>query len=93
MREEWESEGGARGGTAQTSSVADTHALVAAVAMGKGLKPMGVPGVPGGNVPGGMMVAPVGPPVGQPGMMPMGKAPSSIKTNIKAANQMNPYGR
>lgn len=91
MREEWESEGSARGGTAQTSSVADTHALVAAVAMGKGLKPQQ-------SVPAGMMVAPVGTPGGPmnpnpPGMGPMGKAPSSIKTNIKAANQIHPYTR
>lgn len=97
MREEWESEGSARGGTAQTSSVADTHALVAAVSMGKGLKPLGPQGVQQ-NVPGGMMVAPVGPPGGpmnpnQPGMGPMGKAPSGIKTNIKAASQIHPYVR
>lgn len=77
--------------------VSDTHALVAAVAMGKGVKPL-VPQnqQPGG--PGGMMVAPGGQPGGpmgpnQPGMGPMGKAPSSIKTNIKAANQIHPYGR
>jgi mediator of RNA polymerase II transcription subunit 8 len=37
-REEWETESGSRSGAAQTSSVADTHALVAAVGMGKGLK-------------------------------------------------------
>lgn len=37
-REEWESEAGARATQAQTSSAADTHALVAAVGMGKGLK-------------------------------------------------------
>ena len=37
-REEWESESGSRGTQAQTSSPADTHLLVAAVGMGKGLK-------------------------------------------------------
>lgn len=37
-REEWEVESSARGGTQQNSSVADTHLLVAAVGMGKGLK-------------------------------------------------------
>jgi mediator of RNA polymerase II transcription subunit 8 len=37
-REEWETEGNTRGGTAITSSMTDTHTLVAAVAMGKGLK-------------------------------------------------------
>lgn len=37
-REEWESEAGSRATQTQTSSTADTHALVAAVGMGKGLK-------------------------------------------------------
>jgi len=37
-REEWESEAGSRTTQAQTSSTADTHALVAAVGMGKSLK-------------------------------------------------------
>lgn len=37
-REEWESEAGARATQAQTNSAADTHTLVAAVGMGKGLK-------------------------------------------------------
>lgn len=37
-REEWESEASSRATQAQTSSTADTHALVAAVGMGKGLK-------------------------------------------------------
>ncbi|GLH06898.1 hypothetical protein R5R35_000149 [Gryllus longicercus] len=103
-REDWESEG-TRSATGQTSSVADTHTLVAAISMGKGLKVM-VPPVQGG--PQGMMVAPqVGRPGGsgpqQPGggpmnpgqgpMGPMGKAPGTIKTNIKAATQIHPYGR
>lgn len=37
-REEWEVESSQRGNTQQNSSVADTHLLVAAVGMGKGLK-------------------------------------------------------
>ena len=37
-REEWESEASARASAQQNSSVADTHCLVAAVGMGKGLK-------------------------------------------------------
>lgn len=37
-REEWEVESSSRGNTQQNSSVADTHLLVAAVGMGKGLK-------------------------------------------------------
>lgn len=77
----------------QTSSMADTHSLVAAVGVGKGLKAM-----PGG--PPGIMVAPVGPgrPPGpsqqsqQMGQMG-GKAPSAIKTNIKSGGSMHPYSR
>lgn len=101
-REEWEVESSARGGTQQNSSVADTHLLVAAVGMGKGLKM--VPGPNGqqqGNA--GLMVAPQGRPGGPPGpqgqmpassqAMPMAKAPSAIKTNIKSAAQIHPYGR
>lgn len=38
VREEWEVDSSARGSTQQNSSVADTHMLVAAVGMGKGLK-------------------------------------------------------
>lgn len=104
-REEWETETSSRSGAAQTSSLSDTQALVTAVGMGKGLKPMVQPQVPTG--PQGMMVAPVGRPgagpqqpgagpmnPNQPGQMgPMGKAPSAIKTNIKAATQIHPYGR
>ncbi|XP_049794197.1 mediator of RNA polymerase II transcription subunit 8 [Schistocerca nitens] len=103
-REEWESESGSRSGANQTSSMADTHTLVAAVGMGKGLVPIVQQQVAAG--PPGMMVAPVGRPgagAQQPGgplnpnqpvpMGPMGKAPSSIKTNIKAATQIHPYGR
>ncbi|KAL1458202.1 hypothetical protein WDU94_008369 [Cyamophila willieti] len=98
-REEWESEAGSRGGTGQTSSMSDTHSLVAAVGMGKGLKMMmPQPGAPMGP---GMMVAPGGPgrtvapvmpmgPGGQP-MGMMGKTPSGIKTNIKAAAGIHPY--
>lgn len=37
-REEWEVEASSRAGTQQNSSLADTHLLVAAVGMGKGLK-------------------------------------------------------
>lgn len=92
-REEWETETSSRAGQTQTSSMADTHALVAAVGMGKGLKAM--PGAPPG-----IMVAPVGP--GRPPgpsqqaqqMGPIGgKAPSTIKTNIKSGGSMHPYSR
>jgi len=37
-REDWEGEVSTRATQAQTSSAADTHALLAAVGMGKGLK-------------------------------------------------------
>ncbi|KAL1131886.1 hypothetical protein AAG570_011497 [Ranatra chinensis] len=95
-REEWETEGNTRSGAAMTSSITDTHTLVAAVAMGKGLKGMGQGPVPP------TMIGPPGRPVGstpiQPNQMqqqmgPMGKVPSGIKTNIKAATQMHPYAR
>ncbi|CAH1133495.1 unnamed protein product [Ceutorhynchus assimilis] len=102
-REEWEVEASSRAGQQQNSSVADTHLLVAAVGMGKGLK-MG----PNSNgqpnaTSGGMMVPPQGRQGGPPGVGPMppnaqvmggmSKAPSAIKTNIKSAVQMHPYGR
>lgn len=72
-------------GIQQTHSLADTHALVTAVGMGKGLR-----GVVS-NVP--QMVGPprpAPPPLPAP---PLPKAPSSIKTNIKSATQIHPYQR
>lgn len=98
-REEWETEGSGRSGSAITSSLADTNTLVAAVAMGKGLKVCD--GMGQGQLPPNMM-GPSGRPVGggqmpsnqlQQQMGPMGKVPSGIKTNIKSANQMHPYSR
>lgn len=135
-REEWEVEASARTGVQQTSSLADTQALVSAVGMGKGLKgPMtGVGGGGGGGIMGGMGgsaagmgggmagvgglggtaggvgMAGGGPMSGGGMMVPpamraqapmsalspgggMNKAPSAIKTNIKSANAIHPYGR
>lgn len=103
-RQEWESEAGSRATQAQTSIPADTHALVAAVGMGKGLKSDTVQMVQSGvsSVPSGMMVGrpgsqqQTGPGQGPMGNAPMGqmnKAPSAIKTNIKAASQIHPYVR
>lgn len=113
-REEWEVESSSRAGVQQTSSLADTQALVSAVGMGKGLKgPMtgggmgGMGGMSGGGIGagmgGGIMVPPalrpqapmssVSPSGGGGGVNPIGKAPSAIKTNIKSANQIHPYGR
>ena len=98
-REEWEMESSARAGIQQTSSMADTHLLVAAVGMGKGLMPVMPMNVPG---PAGMMVPPLAGGSGRhtpmssvsPGnVQQMGKAPSAIKTNIKSAMQIHPFSR
>ncbi|XP_076545353.1 mediator complex subunit 8 isoform X3 [Osmia lignaria lignaria] len=100
-REEWESESGSRAAQAQTSSTADTHALVAAVGVGKSLKSDSVPMVQSGvnSVSSGMMVGRPGNQqqssgqgtMGNSSMGQMSKAPSTIKTNIKAASQIHPY--
>ncbi|KRT81851.1 hypothetical protein AMK59_5867 [Oryctes borbonicus] len=101
-REEWEVESSARGNTQQHSSVSDTHLLVTAVGMGKGLKPVPSSNGQPGQAPGSMMVAPQGRPGSASGQgqippatqsMTMNKAPSAIKTNIKSATQIHPYGR
>lgn len=100
-KEEWEVESTTRGSTQQNSSVADTHLLVAAVGMGKGLKMGTAPNGQPNQTSGGMMVAPQGRPCGTPQTqmppntqaMTMNKAPSAIKTNIKSATQIHPYGR
>lgn len=88
VREEWDSDASTRAGLQQTSSLADTHLLVAAI-NGKGLKmehmQMG-PGImhaPRPTAP----IAGVSP--GQSGVGPF----KSLKTNIKAGNQVHPYQR
>lgn len=87
-REDWDVEASARAGIQQTTNISDTHALVAAIGMGKGLTPEAGPT---------SMVPPVRPsmPTGPaaPATAAMGKAPSAIKTNIKSANQIHPYSR
>ncbi|KYN14374.1 Mediator of RNA polymerase II transcription subunit 8 [Trachymyrmex cornetzi] len=100
-REDWEGEVSTRATQAQTSSAADTHALLAAVGMGKGLKSDSIQMVQSGVNPVGnsMMVGRPGNqqqttgqgPLGNPPMGQMNKAPSAIKTNIKAASQIHPY--
>ena len=97
-REDWEGESSARSGVQQTSSMTETHILVAAVGMGKGLK--APPGGTGSMAQGGMMVPPTGirqqtpiSAVSPSGTNPLGKMPSSIKTNIKSANHIHPYSR
>lgn len=81
-REDWDVESSSRAGIQQTN-LSDTHALVAAIGMGKGLVPDAGPMVP---------VAPRAMPTG-PTPAAIGKAPSAIKTNIKSANQIHPYSR
>lgn len=82
-REEWESEAGSRASSAQTSSLADTHLLISAVCLGKGLKTpqMKMPSA----VPQGSQVQP------PPQVPNLPKAPSTVKTNIKAAANIHPY--
>lgn len=90
-KEEWEIESQQRAGIQQTSSISDTNTLVAAISLGKNLKP-GMTGMPQG--PGEAFMRPrlAGPqPMNPQG--PMGRAPSAIKTNIKAANQIHPYNK
>lgn len=68
-REEWESEAGSRAGAAQTSSISDTHCLVAAIGLGKGLKHTAPPPGMMGGPPTGPQRGPgaLGPPQGAPG--------------------------
>lgn len=74
----------------------DTQALVAAVGIGKGLLKMAMPPMGGG--PGQVMLPPGGirpssmmSSVSPQGVGHLGKSPSSVKTNIKAANQIHPF--
>lgn len=92
-REEWEVESSARTGAQQSSNIADTQALLAAVGMGKGLKTLAGPSPAAGTS--SMMVPPTNRAQGAigAGAGPLGKAPSAIKTNIKSANQIHPYTR
>lgn len=88
VREEWDSDASTRAGLQQTSSLADTHLLVAAVGNGKNLKLDQMMGGPG------IMHAPR-PTAPLSGVSPgaVGPFKSQIKTNIKAANQVHPYQR
>ncbi|XP_015787078.1 mediator of RNA polymerase II transcription subunit 8 [Tetranychus urticae] len=89
-KDEWESGSTQRSSIPVTSSIQDTNIILAAIYLGKGLKPSTItpkteprPGSIGPQIP------------GQSGPRPPGisKAPSAIKTNIKSASQVNPYGR
>ena len=79
-REEWDSEANVRAAGAQTCTTADTHALIAAVGLGKNLKSL-PPAAPTQQGP------------GRPVAAATGKTPSMIKTNIKSASQVHPYSR
>lgn len=83
-REDWDVDA-SRSGVQQTNTLSDTHALVAAIGMGKGL----VPDVPT-SMPPVRATMPAGPPAPAAASA---KAPSAIKTNIKSANQIHPYSR
>lgn len=85
-RENWESESGQRASATQTSSLADTSALISAISMGKGLKPAT-------GSPKGQPSNPQPPPQQPSRPASGGKVPSAIKTNIKSAGSMHPYAR
>jgi len=85
-RDAWENDSGQRASAQQTSSLADTGALICAITIGKGLKPAtGSPKCQPTNPQ---------PPPQQPNRPASGgKVPSAIKTNIKSAGSMHPYAR
>ncbi|VVC89908.1 mediator of RNA polymerase II transcription subunit 8 [Leptidea sinapis] len=92
-REDWEGESMRSSGMQPTHIIADTHALVTAVGTGKGLRPGLPPCVPQGVGAPGMGPSRGPTPQMGPAAPTMPKAPSAIKTNIKAANQIHPYQR
>ena len=77
----------------KTTNHDDTMLLVAAVTSGKGIRP---PGQQTGSMIHSSQMSGSGAvrPVGQITQSQAGpKAPSAIKTNIKAGNQVHPYNR
>ena len=93
IREEWETDS-AKANQMQTSLQNDTNSLILAIATGKGLKqstisPKGPPVMPMQQTP------PQMPPIQGPRAGGPGKAPATIKTNIKQGSQANvhPYAR
>ncbi|GIX85714.1 mediator of RNA polymerase II transcription subunit 8 [Caerostris extrusa] len=85
-RDAWESDSGQRASATQTSSLADTSALIMAITHGKGLKPAS-------GSPKGQPTNPQPPPQQPTRPASGGKVPSGIKTNIKSAASMHPYAR
>jgi len=91
-REDLEVKANARNDVEKTQSLDDTMLLLSAVRYGKMLRPQlpaAATGPPPGQMPPGQGRG--GPPGGQ--QQPAPKAPSTIKTNIKAATQVHPYHR
>ncbi|CAG2163167.1 unnamed protein product [Oppiella nova] len=86
-REEWETETNRQNQT-QTSLMSDTTTLIAAITFGKGLKAM-TTSMKASQPP---VLSSVAPTPG-PQRAGAGKAPATIKTNIKAAANIHPYGR
>lgn len=91
-REEWEVESSSRAGVQQTSSLADTQALVSAVGMGKGLKgPMtgigGMSGLSSGGIGGG------GPGMAPGMMVPPALRPQAPMSSISPSGGVNPMGK
>ena len=91
-REAMESKSASKNDMEKTFSIDDTNALLAAINHGKGLKTVAGPG-PGGPGPMVNRNSPVPGPNVSMGSQQINKAPSTIKTNIKAANQVHPYQR
>ncbi|XP_053214559.1 mediator of RNA polymerase II transcription subunit 8-like [Panonychus citri] len=92
IKEDWESESSQRTSIPVTSSIQDTNTILAAIYLGKGLKPVPTMVPKPGPAP-GVAMGPQGPNQTGPRPPGMGKAPSAIKTNIKSASQNNPYNR
>ncbi|XP_074597797.1 mediator complex subunit 8 [Brevipalpus obovatus] len=88
-KEEWESESNQRLTLQPTFSVQDTNTMIAAISLGKDLKPPSM--IPQKPPVAAQPAMGAGPSSG-PGPRPGGKAPT-IKTNIKSASSVNPYSR
>lgn len=80
-KQNWENESGSKTGLPVTCIQSETNLLVSAISFGKHLK--GMPGLGSMQRPADLGMPPGG----------MGKAPSSIKANIKVASNVHPYSR
>jgi len=81
-REEMDAKSAGRNEQEKSQSMEDTSALLAAINHGKGLKAVAGPTLATRHSPAPAAMA-----------QQVSKAPSTIKTNIKAANQVHPYQR